>query len=74
LVPILLVATHNGQRVCCQPDNLIKTIKEDYGHVFQVYEQLVQFDIMGVDSLSLKNLKEAISICKKRLHFVSINK
>lgn len=72
LVPMLIVATHNGQRICHQSDNLIKTVKSEYGHVFQVYEQLIFFDIMGVDSLSVKNLKEAINICKKQLHFVSI--
>lgn len=71
LVPLLIVATHNGQRICHQSDNLIKTVKSEYGHVFQIYEQLILFDIMGVDSLSVKNLKEAISICKKQLHFVS---
>lgn len=47
-------------------------MKDEYGHVFQLYDQLVQFDIMAVDSLSVKNLKEAINICKKRLHFVSM--
>lgn len=46
---------------------------DEYGHVFKIYEQLIQFDIMAVDSLSVKNFKEAISICKKRLHFVSLN-
>lgn len=47
-------------------------MKDEYGHVFQIYEQLVLFDVMAVDSLSVKNLKEAISICKKRLQSVSI--
>lgn len=69
---MLIVATHNGQRACHQPDQIIKTMKDEYGHVFHMYEHLVLFDIMAVDSLSVKNLKEAISICKKRLHFVSI--
>lgn len=72
LVPALIVATHNSQRTCHQSDHLIKTMKDEYGHVFQIYEQLVSFNIMAVDSISVKNLKEAISICKKRLHFVSI--
>jgi len=71
-VPVIIVATHNGQRICRQPDQLIKTMKVEYGHVFQIYEQLVLFDIMAVDSLSVKNFKEAISISKKRLNFVSI--
>lgn len=71
-MPVLIVATHNSQRISRQLDQLIKTMKDEYGHVFQIYEQLLQFDIMAVDSLSVKNLKEAISICKKRLHFVSI--
>lgn len=71
-MPVLIVATHNGQKICCQPDQLIKTMKDEYSHVFQIYEQLVLFDIMAVDSLSVKNLKEAISICKKQLHFVSL--
>lgn len=71
LVPVIIVATHNGQRICRQSDQLIKTMKDEYGHVFQVYEKLVLFDIMAVDSLSVKNFKEAISISKKRLHFVS---
>uniref|UniRef100_A0A2S2NAG8 Death-associated protein kinase dapk-1 n=2 Tax=Aphidini TaxID=33387 RepID=A0A2S2NAG8_SCHGA len=44
-------------------------MKDEYGHVFQIYEKLVLFDIMAVDSLSVKNFKEAISISKKRLHF-----
>ncbi|CAH1736861.1 unnamed protein product [Aphis gossypii] len=69
LVPVIIVATHNGQRICRQSDQLIKTMKDEYGHVFQVYEKLVLFDIMAVDSLSVKNFKEAISISKKRLHF-----
>lgn len=69
LVPVIIVATHSGQRICRQPDQLIKTMKDEYGHVFQIYEQLVLFDIMAVDSLSVKNFKEAISISKKRLHF-----
>lgn len=47
-------------------------MKDEYGHVFQIHEHLVQFDVMAVDSLSVKNLKEAISTCKKRLQFVSI--
>jgi hypothetical protein len=72
LVPLLIVATHNGQRMCYTSDNLIKTVKSEYGHIFQIYEQLIFFDIMGVDSLSIKNLKEAISSCKKQLHYVSI--
>lgn len=72
LVPMLIVATHNGQRICHTSDNLIRTVKSEYGHVFQIYEQLIFFDIMGVDSLSVKNLKEAISTCKKQLHLVSI--
>lgn len=71
-MPALIVATHYGQRTCHQPNQLIKTMKDEYGHVFQIYEQLVLFDIMAVDSMSVKNLKEAISICKKRLNFVSI--
>jgi len=71
-VPVIIVATHNGQRICHQPDQLIKTMKDEYGHVFQIYEQLVLFNIIAVDSLSVKNFKEAISISKKRLHFVSI--
>lgn len=70
---MIIVATHNGQRICHQPDQLIKTMKDEYGHVFQMYEQLVLFNIMAVDSLSVKNFKEAISISKKRLHFVSIS-
>lgn len=70
-MPVIIVATHNGQRICRQSDQLIKTMKDEYGHVFQVYEKLVLFDIMAVDSLSVKNFKEAISISKKRLHFVS---
>ncbi|XP_060849352.1 death-associated protein kinase 1-like isoform X2 [Rhopalosiphum padi] len=69
LVPVIIVATHNGQRIGHQPDQLIKTMKDEYGHVFQIYEKLVLFDIMAVDSLSVKNFKEAISISKKRLHF-----
>ncbi|XP_026807303.1 death-associated protein kinase 1-like isoform X2 [Rhopalosiphum maidis] len=69
LVPVVIVATHNGQRIGHQPDQLIKTMKDEYGHVFQIYEKLVLFDIMAVDSLSVKNFKEAISISKKRLHF-----
>ncbi|XP_025203710.1 death-associated protein kinase 1-like isoform X2 [Melanaphis sacchari] len=69
LVPVIIVATHNGQKICRQPDQLIKTMKEEYGHVFQIYEKLVLFDIMAVDSLSVKNFKEAISMSKKRLHF-----
>ncbi|XP_025421545.1 death-associated protein kinase dapk-1-like isoform X2 [Sipha flava] len=69
LVPLLIVATHNGQRMCYTSDNLIKTVKSEYGHIFQIYEQLIFFDIMGVDSLSIKNLKEAISSCKKQLHY-----
>lgn len=72
LVPAIIVATHNGQRVCHQSDQLIKTMKDEYGHVFQIYDQLVLFDIIAVDSLSVKNLKEAISVCKKRLQVVSI--
>lgn len=72
LVPALIIATHNGQKICHQSDQLIKTMKEEYGSVFQIYDQLVPFDIMAVDSLSVKNLKEAISICKKQLNFVSI--
>lgn len=72
-MPVLIVATHNGQKICLQPDQLIKTMKNEYGHVFQIYEQLVLFDIMAVDSLSVKNLKEAISICKRQLNFVSIS-
>lgn len=71
-MPVIIVATHNGQRICHQPDQLIKTMKDEYGHVFQLYEQIVLFNIMAVDSLSVKNFKEAISISKKRLHFVSI--
>lgn len=47
-------------------------MKDEYGHVFQIYDQLVLFDIIAVDSLSVKNLKEAISVCKKRLQVVSI--
>lgn len=70
-MPVLIVATHNGQRTFCQPDQLIKTMKNEYGHVFQIHDQLVLFNIMAVDSLSVKNLKEGISICKKQLHFVS---
>lgn len=70
-MPVIIVATHNGQRIGHQPDQLIKTMKDEYGHVFQIYEKLVLFDIMAVDSLSVKNFKEAISISKKRLHFVS---
>ncbi|KAL4089847.1 hypothetical protein QTP88_024802 [Uroleucon formosanum] len=69
LVPVIIVATHNGQRICHQSDQLIKTMKDGYGHVFQIYEQLVLFNIAAVDSLSVKNFKEAISISKKRLHF-----
>lgn len=69
---MIIVSTHNGQRICRQPDKLIKSMKDEYGHVFNMYEQLVLFDIMAVDSLSVKNFKEAISISKKRLHFVSI--
>lgn len=48
-------------------------MKDEYGHIFQIYDQLVQFDIIAVDSLSVKNLKEAISVCKKRLQIVSIH-
>lgn len=70
-MPVIIVATHNGQKICRQSNQLIKTMKDEYGHVFQVYEKLVLFDIMAVDSLSVKNFKEAISISKKRLHFVS---
>jgi len=72
LVPVLIVATYNDQKTCHQSNQLIKSMKDEYGHIFQIYEQLVLFDIMAVDSISVKNLKEAISICKKRLHFVSI--
>lgn len=46
-------------------------MKDEYEHIFQIHDQLVQFDILRVDSLSVKNLKEAINMCKKRLHFVS---
>jgi len=70
-VPVVIVATHNGQKICHQSDQLVKTMKDEYGHVFQVHDQLIQFDIKKVDSLSVKNLKEAINMCKKRLHFVS---
>lgn len=69
---MIIVATHNGQRICHQSDQLIKTMKEEFGHVFQIYDQLIQFNVIAVDSLSMKNLKEAINTCKKRLHFVSI--
>lgn len=69
---MLIVATHNGQRICHQSDQLIKTMKDEFGHVFQIYDQLIQFNVIAVDSLSVKNLKEAINTCKKRLHFVSI--
>lgn len=72
-MPVIIVATHNSHRICHPPEQLIKTIKDEYGHIFQMYEQLVLFDIMAVDSLSVKNFKEAISISKKRLHFVSIH-
>lgn len=47
-------------------------MREEYGNIFQIYDQLIPFDIMAVDSLSVKNLKEAISICKKQLNSVSI--
>lgn len=70
-MPVVIVATHNGQKICHQSDQLVKTMKDEYGHVFQVHDQLIQFDIKKVDSLSVKNLKEAINMCKKRLHFVS---
>lgn len=70
-MPVVIVATHNGQKICHQSDQLVKTMKDKYGHVFQVHDQMVQFDVKRVDSLSVKNLKEAINMCKKRLHFVS---
>ncbi|XP_050423467.1 death-associated protein kinase 1-like [Adelges cooleyi] len=69
LIPVLIVASHSGQKICQQPENnLLTKIKEEYGHVFNVYERIIMFDILAVDSLSIKNIKEAISDCKKRLH------